>query len=63
MQDHPRKSSVQLSSCKLLLWFSKTHQRELIKAGAMGALMAVFENHLDHPKALSAAKRVIQDFV
>jgi hypothetical protein len=63
MRDHPRKSSVQLSSCKLLAWFSKTHQRELIKAGAMGALMAVFENHLDHPKALSAAKRVIQDFV
>jgi hypothetical protein len=63
MRSHPRKSSVQLSSCKLLAYFSTTHQRELIKAGAMGALMAVFENHLDHPKALSAAKRVIQDFV
>jgi hypothetical protein len=65
MVEHSLNQSVQLHACKLLHLCAniKTLRGRMVKAGAMGALLAVIENHSDSAKALAAAKRVIQDFV
>jgi hypothetical protein len=65
MAQTSRDQSVQLQACKVLHLCANTreHRGRLVRAGAMGAILAVIENHADSPTPLAAAKRVIQDFV